>query len=57
MELPKIALEMDGLDEIKQLVEQAQTQASELMRTVDQINMCKVTLQAKINQPTAGTDG
>lgn len=56
MELPKITLEMDGIDEIKRLVQQAQEQANDLMRTVDQINMCKVTLQAKINQPTAGTE-
>lgn len=55
--MPKITLEVEGLNEISALLETAVKQTNELRDTIDQINVARLTLQAKINQPTAATDG
>lgn len=54
---PKIVLKIDGQEELNTLLKKAAEQANELRETVEQINVARLTLQAKINQPTAATDG
>lgn len=54
---PKIVLIIDGQDELNALLKKAAEQANELKDTVDRINVARLELQAKINQPPAGTDG
>lgn len=54
---PKIVLKIDGQEELNALLKKAAEQANELRETVEQINVARLTLQAKINQPTAATDG
>lgn len=54
---PRIKLELDGLGEITELIEKASEQLNELRETLEKINVAQMTLQVKINQPTAGTDG
>lgn len=54
---PRIFLEIDGIDELKALLEKAEEQMRELRNTADAIDMVRLELQVKINQPTAATDG
>lgn len=49
---PKIVLKIDDLDELNALLKKAAEQADELRETVEQINVARLTLQAKINQPS-----
>lgn len=53
----RVTLEVDGMDELKTLLDTAGQQAKELSETVDRINAVRLGVQAKINQPTAATDG
>lgn len=55
--VPKVTVEIDGLEELKGLLEKAEWQAQELRATFDQINIARLIIQAKINQPEAGTNG
>lgn len=55
--LPKITLEMDGLDELMAATKRAYDLLQELRATLDEISVEQTRLQVKINQPTAGTDG
>lgn len=50
-QIPRITIEVDGLDELKGLLAKAARQADELRETFDQINIARLSLQAKINQP------
>lgn len=56
-QLPRIEVEIEGIDELKALLVKATKQADELRETVERINVARLTIQAKINQPTAATDG
>lgn len=56
-QLPRIEVEIEGIDELKALLVKTTKQADELRETVEQINAARLTIQAKINQPTAATDG
>lgn len=53
----RVELEIDGLDELESLLGTMEQQAADLRKTVDQINAVRFSIQAKINQPTAATDG
>ena len=53
----RFELEIDGLSELKSLLEAAEQQAAGLQETVSRINAVRLGIQAKINQPTAATDG
>ena len=55
--LPRITLEMEGLDELIAATEKARGLLDELRDTLDEISIAQTSLQVKINQPTAGTDG
>lgn len=55
--IPKVTLQIEGLDELRTLLEKATAQADELRETIEQIDVARLTLQAKINQPSAATNG
>lgn len=54
---PNITLDIDGIDELKALLEKAEEQMRELRNTANAIDMVRLELQVKMNQPSAGTDG
>lgn len=51
--LPRITLEMEGLDELIAATEKARGLLDELRDTLDEISITQTSLQVKINQPTA----
>ena len=51
MAKPKITLEIEGTEEIGELIEKVHEQAHELENTVGKISTVLLTIEAKINQP------
>lgn len=56
---PKVELEIEGLNELTELLTKADEQTRALRDTVTEIDFARLKLQSKINQPTveATTDG
>ena len=53
----KLSLDVAGIRELEELLRCAEGQIADLRRTVGKINTLRMEIEAKINQPSAGTDG
>ena len=53
----KLYLEIKGIKDLEELVARAEKQAADLRETIGRINAVRLEIEAKINQPPAGTDG
>lgn len=56
-QLPKITLEIAGMEEVKQLLDRQKELTAALAENTDRLNCAALSVQAKINQPQAGTNG
>lgn len=52
-----LSLDVAGIRELEELLRCAEDQIADLRRTVGKINTLRMEIEAKINQPPAGTDG
>lgn len=52
-----LSLDVAGIRELEELLRCAEGQIADLRRTVGKINTLRMEIEAKINQPPAGTDG
>ena len=52
----KLYLEVNGIRDLEKLVERAEKQTADLRETIGRINAVRLEIEAKINQPPAGTD-
>ena len=50
-------LEIEGAEEINQILEQVEEQIKEIQNTMAELSACRMRLQAKINQPLEETNG
>lgn len=57
MAKPKITLEIDGTEELGELIERIYELTFELRNTLDKIRALRLDVQAKINQPPEKIDG
>ena len=54
---PKITLEIQGIEKVQELIQEARDQINELERTLDKMRSETFYIQAKINQLPSGTGG
>lgn len=57
MGFTRIEIEIEGIDELKSLIREAEEQSASLLRTVEKIDTARIALQAKLNQPPEASDG
>ena len=53
----KVKIQVNGLDKLDDLFAKARKQLSELQDTITEIDIAVYSLEAELNQPTAGTIG
>jgi hypothetical protein len=56
MKIPTITLEINGLEELTELLEKANQQIADLKDTIHQINIASLEVNAKRNQSMAATN-
>ncbi|NLU24118.1 MAG: hypothetical protein GXW99_05260 [Clostridiales bacterium] len=56
MMLSRVSVEMDGIEEVKELIEKAQEQIDDLSQIVEQISAYRIGMHINVNQPPAATD-
>lgn len=54
---PKITLEIEGTEEIEELIGKVYEQAGEMEKTIEKIRLVLLNVQARINQPPERTGG
>lgn len=54
---PKITLEIQGIEKVYELIQEARTKINELDTTLDKMKSEAFDIQAKINQPPSEADG
>jgi len=57
MGFTRIEIEIEGINELKSLIREAEEQSALLLRTVEKIDAARIALQAKLNQPPEAPDG
>lgn len=55
-QVPRITLEVDGINELKQLLLLAEKQSDELLSTVEHINDARISIQVKLDLLNSSTE-